>query len=311
MVEENKGGWFGRLKAGLQRSSEKISTGITDLFTKRKLDAEALQDLKDILIQGDLGVSTATRLTSLLAKTRFDQEISSEEIKIALAEEVTTILAPVAQPLVIDGTHKPHIILVCGTNGSGKTTTIGKMARQFKNQGKSVTLAAGDTFRAAAVEQLQIWGERSDCPVISRDNGADAAGLAFDAIKEAQASGADVLMIDTAGRLQNRKDLMEELTKVVRVIRKVDETAPHSVLLVMDATIGQNAHSQVEVFKDMVDVSGLIITKLDGSAKGGVVVSLAERFEIPVHAVGVGEGIDDLRPFEADAFARSLIGLES
>lgn len=311
MVEENKGGWFGRLKAGLQRSSEKISTGITDLFTKRKLDAEALQDLKDILIQGDLGVSTATRLTSLLAKTRFDQEISSEEIKIALAEEVATILAPVAQPLVIDGTHKPHIILVCGINGSGKTTTIGKMARQFKIQGKSVTLVAGDTFRAAAVEQLQIWGERSDCPVISRDNGADAAGLAFDAIKEAQASGADVLMIDTAGRLQNRKDLMEELTKVVRVIRKVDETAPHSVLLVMDATIGQNAHSQVEVFKDMVDVSGLIITKLDGSAKGGVVVSLAERFEIPVHAVGVGEGIDDLRPFEADAFARSLIGLES
>ena len=311
MVEENKGGWFGRLKAGLQRSSEKISTGITELFTKRKLDAEALQDLKDILIQGDLGVSTATRLTSLLAKTRFDQEISSEEIKIALAEEVTTILAPVAQPLVISGTHKPHIILVCGTNGSGKTTTIGKMARQFKNQGKSVTLAAGDTFRAAAVAQLQIWGERSDCPVISRDNGADAAGLAFDAIKEAQASGADVLMIDTAGRLQNRKDLMEELTKVVRVIRKVDETAPHSVLLVMDATIGQNAHSQVEVFKDMVDVSGLIITKLDGSAKGGVVVSLAQRFEIPVHAVGVGEGIDDLRPFEADAFARSLIGLES
>ena len=311
MVEENKGGWFGRLKAGLQRSSEKISTGITDLFTKRKLDAEALQDLKDILIQGDLGVSTATRLTSLLAKTRFDQEISSEEIKIILAEEVATILAPVAQPLVIDGAHKPHIILVCGINGSGKTTTIGKMARQFKDQGKSVTLVAGDTFRAAAVEQLQIWGERSDCPVISRDNGADAAGLAFDAIKEAQASGADVLMIDTAGRLQNRKDLMEELTKVVRVIRKVDETAPHSVLLVMDATIGQNAHSQVEVFKDMVDVSGLIITKLDGSAKGGVVVSLAERFEIPVHAVGVGEGIDDLRPFEADAFARSLMGLES
>ena len=311
MVEENKGGWFGRLKAGLQRSSEKISTGITELFTKRKLDAEALQDLKDILIQGDLGVSTATRLTSLLAKTRFDQEISSEEIKIALAEEVATILAPVAQPLVIDGTHKPHIILVCGINGSGKTTTIGKMARQFKNQGKSVTLAAGDTFRAAAVEQLKIWGERSDCPVISRDNGADAAGLAFDAIKEAQASGADILMIDTAGRLQNRKDLMEELTKVVRVIRKVDETAPHSVLLVMDATIGQNAHSQVEVFKNMIDVSGLIITKLDGSAKGGVVVSLAERFEIPVHAVGVGEGIDDLRPFEADAFARSLIGLES
>ena len=224
---------------------------------------------------------------------------------------MTSILESVALPLKLDGVHKPHVVLVCGVNGSGKTTTIGKMARQFKDQGNSVILAAGDTFRAAAVEQLKIWGERSGCPVIARSNGADAAGLAFDAVKDAQTSGADILMIDTAGRLQNRKDLMEELTKIVRVIRKVDETAPHSILLVMDATIGQNAHSQVEVFKKMVDVSGLVITKLDGSAKGGVVVSLAERFGLPIHAVGVGEEIDDLRPFEAEVFARSLMGLEN
>jgi fused signal recognition particle receptor len=311
MVDGNKGGWFGRLKLGLQRSSEKINTGITDLFTKRKLDTEALRELEELLILGDLGVTTAARLTASIAKTRFDQEVTSDEIKVALAGEVTSILEPVALPLKLDGAHKPHVILVCGVNGSGKTTTIGKMARQFKDQGNSVILAAGDTFRAAAVEQLKIWGERSGCPVIARSNGADAAGLAFDAVKGAQTSGADILMIDTAGRLQNRKDLMEELTKIVRVICKVDETAPHSILLVMDATIGQNAHSQVEVFKKMVDVSGLVITKLDGSAKGGVVVSLAERFGLPIHAVGVGEEIDDLRPFEAEVFARSLMGLEN
>ena len=311
MVNGNKGGWFGQLKLGLQRSSEKINTGITDLFTKRKLDTEALRELEELLILGDLGVTTAARLTASIAKTRFDQEVTSDEIKVALAGEVTSILEPVALPLKLDGAHKPHVILVCGVNGSGKTTTIGKMARQFKDQGNSVILAAGDTFRAAAVEQLKIWGERSGCPVIARSNGADAAGLAFDAVKDAQTSGADILMIDTAGRLQNRKDLMEELTKIVRVICKVDETAPHSILLVMDATIGQNAHSQVEVFKKMVDVSGLVITKLDGSAKGGVVVSLAERFGLPIHAVGVGEEIDDLRPFEAEVFARSLMGLEN
>ncbi len=310
MAEEKKGGWFGRLKEGLQRSSQKITGGITDLFTKRKLDAEALQDLEELLIQGDLGVSTAMRLSGTLAKTRFDQEVTPEEIRTALAEEITKILEPVAVPLTVDPARKPHVILVCGVNGSGKTTTIGKMARQFRDQGQSVLLAAGDTFRAAAVEQLQIWGERSDCRVISRDTGADAAGLAFDALKEAQSENADVLMIDTAGRLQNRKDLMEELSKVIRVVRKVDETAPHTVLLVMDATIGQNAHSQVETFKEMVEVSGLVMTKLDGSAKGGVVVALAEKFELPVHAVGVGEGIDDLRPFEAKTFARSLMGLE-
>ncbi len=309
MADENGGGWFGRLKAGLSKSSQKLTTGITDLFTKRKLDQAALDDLEEILIQADLGVSTAMRLSGSLAKTRFDQEISPEEIKSALADEISDILEPVARPLTIDPARKPHVVLVCGVNGSGKTTTIGKLAGQFRTEGRSVILAAGDTFRAAAVEQLIIWGERAGCPVVSRDTGSDAAGLAFDALKQAQEQNTDVLMIDTAGRLQNRKDLMAELEKIIRVIRKIDETAPHDVLLVMDATIGQNAHSQVETFKQLVDVSGLVVTKLDGSAKGGVVVALAEKFGIPVHAVGVGEGMGDLRPFEAKAFARSLMGL--
>ena len=306
-----KSGWLGRLKAGLARSSQKITSGITDVFTKRKLDDAALEELEEILIQGDLGVATAARLSGSLAKTRFDQEVDPDEVKGALADEVATILEPVAKPLIVDSTRKPHVVLICGVNGSGKTTTIGKLAKQFRDEGRSVLLAAGDTFRAAAVEQLQIWGERSGVPVLARETGADAAGLAFDALKQAQAESTDVLMIDTAGRLQNRKDLMAELEKIIRVLKKLDETAPHDVLLVMDATIGQNAHSQVETFKDMVDVSGLVLTKLDGSAKGGVVVALADRFGIPVHAVGVGEGIDDLRPFEARAFARSLMGLEA
>jgi len=310
MADENGGSWFGRLKDGLSKSSQKLTGGITGLFTKRKLDQAALDDLEDLLIQADLGVATAARLSGSLAKTRFDQEVSPDEIKGALADEIATILEPVAKPLVIDPARKPHVVLVCGVNGSGKTTTIGKLAGQFRSEGRSVLLAAGDTFRAAAVEQLKIWGERADCPVVARDTGADAAGLAFDALKQAQEQGSDVLMIDTAGRLQNRKDLMAELEKIIRVIRKLDDTAPHDVLLVMDATIGQNAHSQVETFKQLVDVSGLVVTKLDGSAKGGVVVALAEKFEIPVHAVGVGEGMNDLRPFEARAFAQSLMGLE-
>jgi len=306
-----KSGWLGRLKAGLARSSQKITSGITDVVTKRKLDDAALEELEEILIQGDLGVATAARLSGSLAKTRFDQEVDPDEVKGALADEVATILEPVAKPLIVDSTRKPHVVLICGVNGSGKTTTIGKLAKQFRDEGRSVLLAAGDTFRAAAIEQLQIWGERSGVPVLARETGADAAGLAFDALKQAQAESTDVLMIDTAGRLQNRKDLMAELEKIIRVLKKLDETAPHDVLLVMDATIGQNAHSQVETFKDMVDVSGLVLTKLDGSAKGGVVVALADKFGIPVHAVGVGEGIDDLRPFEARAFARSLMGLEA
>jgi len=309
--DQVKSGWLGRLKAGLARSSQKITSGITDVVTKRKLDDAALEELEEILIQGDLGVATAARLSGSLAKTRFDQEVDPDEVKGALADEVATILEPVAKPLIVDSTRKPHVVLICGVNGSGKTTTIGKLAKQFRDEGRSVLLAAGDTFRAAAIEQLQIWGERSGVPVLARETGADAAGLAFDALKQAQAESTDVLMIDTAGRLQNRKDLMAELEKIIRVLKKLDETAPHDVLLVMDATIGQNAHSQVETFKDMVDVSGLVLTKLDGSAKGGVVVALADKFGIPVHAVGVGEGIDDLRPFEARAFARSLMGLEA
>jgi fused signal recognition particle receptor len=309
MTEENEDGWFGRLKSGLAKSSQKLTGGITGVFTKRKLDQAALDDLEEILIQADLGVTTSMRLAASLSKTRFDQEISPDEIKSALAEEIATILEPVAKPLVIDPMRKPHVVLVCGVNGSGKTTTIGKLAGQFRNQGRSVLLAAGDTFRAAAVEQLKIWGERAGCPVVARETGSDAAGLAFDALKQAQEQRTDILMIDTAGRLQNRKDLMAELEKIIRVIRKIDETAPHDVVLVMDATIGQNAHSQVETFKELVDVSGLVVTKLDGSAKGGVVVALAEKFEIPVHAVGVGEGMEDLRPFEATAYARSLMGL--
>ena len=305
------GSWLSRLRSGLSQSSEKITGGITGLFTKRKLDQAALEDLEEILIAGDLGVGPAMKLTQFLANQRFDQEITPEEVRAILADEVARILEPVAAPLEIDAHHKPFVILVCGVNGSGKTTTIGKLANQFRSQGKSVIVAAGDTFRAAAVEQLQVWGERSGAQVITGNPGADPAGLAFGALEHAKLEGTDILMIDTAGRMQNRRDLMAELEKIVRVVKKLDNTAPHTTLLVMDATIGQNAHSQVETFKDIINVSGLVLTKLDGSAKGGVVVALAEKFGLPVHAVGVGEGIDDLRPFEARAFAWSLMGLDA
>ncbi|MBC7951890.1 MAG: signal recognition particle-docking protein FtsY [Rhodospirillaceae bacterium] len=310
VAEPEPEGWFTRLKSGLAKSSSKLTQGIGDLFTKRKLDDEALEELQDLLITADLGVATAARVTKRLAKSRFGQDVDAAEIRQTLAEEITEILAPVAQPLVPDFSRKPHVILVVGVNGSGKTTTIGKMAKHFRDQGKAVTLAAGDTFRAAAVEQLKVWGERADCPVISRDTGADAAGLVFDAMAEASARGDDLLFIDTAGRLQNKSDLMAELEKVVRVIKKQDPTAPHDVLLVLDATVGQNAHSQVDIFRDMVGVTGLVLTKLDGTARGGVLVALAERFKLPVHAIGVGEKVTDLRPFEAEAFARSLVGLD-
>ena len=303
-------GWLQRLQSGLGRSSAKLVGGIGDLFTRRRLDEEALEELEELLIAADLGVATAVRLTQSLASTRFGREVTPEEVRAALAEEAAVILEPVARPFVVDGTHRPHVVLVCGVNGSGKTTTIAKLAKQLKEQGRSVVLAAGDTFRAAAIEQLQVWGERAGCPVIARHPGADAAGLAFDALQQAREDGTDVLIIDTAGRLQNKADLMAELQKIVRVLGKLDETAPHDCLLVMDATVGQNAHSQVETFRDMVSVSGLIMTKLDGTAKGGVVVALAEKFGLPVHAVGVGESLDDMRPFEARAFARSLMGLE-
>lgn len=306
-----KKGWFAKLKEGLSKSSSKLTDGITSIFTKRKLDDDALEELEELLITADLGPATAAKVTAELARTRFGKEVSPEEVKATLAAEVSKIVTPVARPLVLDPALKPHVILVVGVNGTGKTTTIGKLARQFKAEGKSVMLAAGDTFRAAAVSQLKIWGERTGCPVVARDTGADAAGLAYDALERAKAEGVDVLLIDTAGRLQNKTGLMEELRKIVRVIKKLDETAPHTTLLTLDATTGQNAHSQVEIFRDMVNVNGLILTKLDGSARGGVLVSLAEKFKIPVHAIGVGEGVYDLRPFDADAFAKSLMGLST
>jgi fused signal recognition particle receptor len=309
-MTEQKKGWLARLREGLSRTSSRLSDGISGIFSGRKLDAAALEDLEDLLITSDLGVGTAARLSAELARTRFDKEVSADEIRNALAAQVAKILEPVAKPLEVNPAHRPHIILVTGVNGSGKTTTIGKLAKRLKEDGKSVMLAAGDTFRAAAIEQLKIWGERSGCPVVSTNQGADAASLAFEAIDRARAENMDVLIIDTAGRLQNREDLMQQLQKVVRVITKQDETAPHDTLLVLDATTGQNAHSQVETFQSMCNVTGLIVTKLDGSARGGVLVALAERFGLPVHAIGVGEGEDDLRPFEAEAFARSLVGLD-
>ncbi|WP_316975732.1 signal recognition particle-docking protein FtsY [Shumkonia mesophila] len=310
MSEAANGGWLGRLKKGLSRSSSRLTGGIADLFTKRRLDDAAIEELEELLIGADLGVTTAARLAADFARTRFNKEVGPEEVKGALAASIAEVLAPVARPLAIDGSHRPHVILICGVNGSGKTTTIAKLARQLRGEGKSVYLAAADTFRAAAVEQLQVWGERTGCPVISGAPGADAAGLAYGALERARAEGADVLVIDTAGRLQNKQGLMAELQKIVRVVKKLDPAAPHDCLLVMDATVGQNAHSQVETFRAMVEVSGLVVTKLDGSAKGGVVVGLAERFGLPIHAIGVGEGMDDLRPFEAQAFGRALMGLD-
>ena len=303
-------GWLGRLRSGLSRSSSRLSDGIGGIFSGKRLDDDALQDLEDLLITSDLGVETAAKLAAELASTRFGQEATADEIRTALAEEVSKILGPIAKPLVADIGHRPHVILVIGVNGSGKTTTIGKLAKRLKEDGNSVMLAAGDTFRAAAIEQLKIWGERTGCPVVTSKQGGDTASLAFEAIDRARAENIDVLLIDTAGRLQNREDLMQQLQKVVRAIAKQDETAPHDTLLVLDATTGQNAHSQVETFQRMCNVTGLILTKLDGSARGGVLVALAGKFDLPVHAIGVGEGEDDLHPFEARAFARSLVGLD-
>jgi fused signal recognition particle receptor len=302
------GGFFSRLKEGLSRSTQKISESITAVFKKRRLDDEALEELEDLLIAADLGTAAASRVIAAFRRSRFGKEVTDEEIKQALAEEIAAILAPVAQPLQLDPAKKPHVVLMVGVNGTGKTTTIGKLALQYREQGKRPVLVAGDTFRAAAVEQLQIWGERVGAPVVAAGANADPAGLAFDALTRARADGADVLLIDTAGRLHNKAALMEELRKIIRVLRKQDETAPHSVLLVLDATTGQNAVQQVRVFKEMVDVTGLIVTKLDGSARGGIVVALAETFGLPVHAVGVGEQAGDLRPFDATEFARGLVG---
>ncbi len=303
-------GWLSRLRAGLSKSSNRIVDGIAGVLTRRKLDGEALEGLEEVLITADVGPATAAKLASSIAATRFDKEVSPEEVRGALAEEIAKILEPVAQPLEIDRSRKPHVVLVIGVNGTGKTTTIGKFAKALNEDGHRVVMAAGDTFRAAAVEQLKVWGERTGCPVIAGQPNADSAGLAFDALQTAQADAADVLLIDTAGRLHNKANLMAELEKIARVIAKLDPDAPHDCLLVLDATTGQNALSQIETFKEMLPITGLVVTKLDGSAKGGVLVALAEKFGIPVRAIGVGEGADDLRPFDATSFARGLMGLE-
>jgi len=276
---------------------------------RRVLDDAMLESLEELLIQADMGVDTAVRVTANIAEGRFGRKISTRELRAALAAEVARIMGPVARPMPLYP-QKPQVVLVVGVNGSGKTTTIGKLASQFKAAGKSVVIAAGDTFRAAAVEQLQIWGQRAGVPVLTAPEGSDPASLAFDALTKARADGADLLMIDTAGRLQNRQDLMEELAKIVRVIRKVDPTAPHNTLLVLDATTGQNAVTQVDIFRKIADVSGLVMTKLDGTAKGGVLVALADKFGLPIHAIGVGEQIDDLAPFDPEEFARALVGAE-
>jgi len=310
---EDKGerrGFLARLKAGLARSSAKIGAGIASLFRERLMDDAALDELEDLLITADLGTSAARRIVDRFRIARFGAHVSEREVKEALAAEIADILRPVARPLVPDPALAPHVVLVVGVNGTGKTTTIAKLAALWSSQGLKPMLVAGDTFRAAAVEQLAIWGERTGCPVIAGPPNADAAGLAYDALARARKEGADVLLIDTAGRLHNKADLMAELGKIVRVLRKQLADAPHSVLLVLDATTGQNALTQVKVFREMVEVTGLIVTKLDGSAKGGVVVALAETFGLPVHAVGVGEKAEDLRPFDADEFARSLVGLD-
>ncbi|OUR76858.1 signal recognition particle-docking protein FtsY [Alphaproteobacteria bacterium 46_93_T64] len=311
MSDGEKKGWFRRLKDGLKRSSNVLSTGISDIFTKRKLDDDVLEELEELLITSDLGVTTAARIASNIAKTRYDKEISPEEIRDALADEITQILEPIAVPFELNESLKPHVVLVVGVNGSGKTTTIGKLAKQYTDAGKKVILAAGDTFRAAAVEQLTIWGERTGAKVITTKVGGDSAGLAFSAYEQAQKEGADLLLIDTAGRLQNKSDLMAELEKVLRVLKKLNPDVPHSSLLVLDATTGQNALNQAEIFGKVCGITGLVMTKLDGTARGGVLVAIADKFKLPVHAIGVGEGVDDLQPFAARDFARALSGADN
>jgi fused signal recognition particle receptor len=307
---QERRGWFARLKAGMARSSERLNAGINTIFNRRRLDDAALLELEELLIGSDMGIGIAAEVTEELRRTRFNQEVSPEEVRGALADEVIRLVEPVMKPLRLDLDRQPFVILVVGVNGSGKTTTIAKLAKQYRDAGHDVMLAAGDTFRAAGVEQLQIWGERTGCRVVTRPPGSDAAGLAFEAFEQARAEGSDILLIDTAGRLHNKANLMSELQKIVRVLKKVDPQAPHSVLLVLDATTGQNAHAQAEIFREMVGVTGIVMTKLDGTARGGVLVSLAEKYGIPIHAIGVGETADDLRPFEARAYARSLVGLD-
>ena len=301
--------WFQRLRAGLSRTSSQLTGQIAALFTKRKLDDETLEDLEDLLIQADLGVETAMRVTDTLASERYGKDVSGEDVSRIMADEITKVLGPVAKPLQLDLSHKPHVILVVGVNGTGKTTTIGKLAAKLSGAGLKVMVAAGDTFRAAAIEQLKIWADRTKSEFIGTRLGADAAGLAYDAFEQAKAKKCDVLIIDTAGRLQNKAELMAELEKIVRVLGKLDPDAPHTVLQTLDATTGQNALNQVEIFRNVAGVNGLIMTKLDGTARGGILVAISAKHKLPVYFIGVGEGIDDLEPFEARDFARVIAGL--
>jgi fused signal recognition particle receptor len=309
-TETQKKSWWQRLTGGLRRSSSALGGAISDLVSKRKLDAATLAEIEDVLVRADLGLQTADRIAGALREGRYEAAISADEVKAVVAAEVEKALAPVARPLAVDAAQKPFVILVVGVNGSGKTTTIGKLAAKFRAEGRKVMMAAGDTFRAAAIDQLKIWAARTGAEFIARDAGADAAGLVFDAVTAAKQRGIDVLLIDTAGRLQNRSELMNELQKVLRVIKKVDAAAPHAVLLVLDATVGQNALSQVEIFQKVAGVTGLVMTKLDGTARGGILVALAAKFAVPVHFVGVGESVDDLAAFSARDFARAIAGLD-
>lgn len=306
---EKKLSWFERLRSGLSRSSQQLGDSIGSIFTKRKLDEDTLQELEDVLIQADLGLETAMRITDSLSSGRYGKDISTDEVRSIMRSEIEKVLIPVAKPLELDLTHKPHVILVVGVNGTGKTTTIGKLAAKLTSGGLKVMLAAGDTFRAAAIEQLHVWGERTGSPVVSSKLGADAAGLAFDAWQQAKDAGSDVLIIDTAGRLQNKAELMDELAKIVRVLGKHDPEAPHTVLQTLDATTGQNALNQVEIFKNIAGVNGLVMTKLDGSARGGILVAIAAKHKLPVYFIGVGEQIDDLEPFTAQDFAGAIAGV--
>ena len=301
--------WFSKLKQGLSRTSDKLTSGVASVFTDRRIDEAGLEEFEDLLIMADLSPGAAAEWTGNLAKSKFGKNVTAEEVREALADDIAGMLAPVAVPLEIDTAKRPFIILTIGVNGAGKTTTIGKLAHSLKAEGKSVMIAAGDTFRAAAIEQLQEWGKRANVPVVASESGGDAAGLAFEAVQRAQAENIDVLLIDTAGRLHNKSNLMDELRKIVRVIQKLDATAPHETLLVLDATTGQNAHAQVKTFKEMANVTGLALTKLDGTAKGGVIVALARDYDVPLRLVGVGEQVDDMRSFDPKDFARGLMGL--
>ncbi|MDF2995342.1 MAG: signal recognition particle-docking protein FtsY [Xanthobacteraceae bacterium] len=309
-TENARPGFWKRLTQGLTKTASGLSSGITDLFTKRKLDADTLEDLEDVLIRADLGVETAARIAEAVGKGRYDKTIEPDEVRALIAAEIEAVLKPVARPLVLDAAAKPFVLLMVGVNGSGKTTTIGKVAAKLRADGKKVVLAAGDTFRAAAIEQLKVWADRTGAAIVAREPGADAAGVAFDGLAKARADGADVLIVDTAGRLQNRAELMAELEKVVRVLKKQEPDAPHAVVLVLDATVGQNALSQVEAFRRVAGVTGLVMTKLDGTARGGILVAIAAKHGLPVHLIGVGEGVDDLQPFEARDFARAIVGLD-